>query len=76
MWSLKLQYKPVSQKIIKEYVMKLFDHALASPSIEEPVKPIQQSECLGEQLPFCFHCRIVWLPVRPVVLKTALPPFG
>ena len=44
--------------------MKLFDHALASPSIEKPVKPVQQSECLGEQLPFFFIVMLFSSPCR------------
>lgn len=38
--------------------MKLFDHALASPSIEEePVKPAEQSEQSWRVTSISFHCR-------------------
>jgi hypothetical protein len=64
--------KPMGQKIIKEYVMKLFDHAPASPSIEEePVKPVQQRWIILESN---FHFFSLLLPVS-VVVKTSLTPF-
>ena len=60
----------MGQKIIKECVMKLFDHALASPSIEKPVKPVQSKWIILERN---FHFFSSSLPVS-VVVKTSLNP--
>ena len=52
----------MGQKIIKEYVMKPFDHALASPSIEKPVKPVQQSELSWRATSFSFSSSYYFPP--------------